>query len=393
MSIEVCMVSYALPPLYSGAGMQALRLSSTLRSCGINVSILAARHRLDFPPSESLEGVPILRVPVLQWHLLRRPTFALQVTQHLLRHSRRYDIVHIHGAYWRIWPILQATPFTDLKSVVKLTQMGTDDPQTISQRPLGRILLKTLGLADAVVSTSADLSASYRASGLPKDRLVQIPNGVDTDTFSPVDEDERLAYRHRLDLPIQGPLILFIGRVGYRKGIDILLTAWQDILTAHPAAHLLLVGPIGEADSSQSNQRPIQPWIAETPNVLAIGKHPNPEDYLKAADIFVLPSRREGLPNALLEAMATGLPCIGSNIGGNRELVENNSNGLLFTLQKPDELTMALLSLLGNPSHRRHLGQQARETVEAVYSLDRIAKSYIALYHKLLSSKENAQSS
>lgn len=383
------MVAYALPPLYSGAGTQALRLARTLHTHhGIDVTILAARHTPELLAAEDVDGVAVRRLSVLSGSL-RRPIFGLQVTRYLLEQSRRYDLVHIHGAYWRIWPILQILRFTHLKSVVKLTQMGTDDPQTIRQRPLGSVLLRALSLADAVVSTSGDLTSSYAATSLPEERLVKIPNGVDTAAFAPVDSNTQEMYRRRLGLPTQGALIIFTGKVGHRKGVDRLLTAWEEVVKDHPTAQLLLLGPIGEDDPLRPDQRPIRPWLADVPNVLAPGQQPNPQEYLKAADIFVLPSRREGLSNALLEAMATGLPCVASDIGANREVLKAGANGLLFDPDDVGALTKALRSLIQDTKCRRVLGQQARETVKVAFSLESVAEAYASLYRRLLSHAED----
>ena len=382
--IRVCMVTYYFPPTYSGAGTQALRLSEKLQKKGVSTLTLTARHSVDSLAQESLMGVSVRRLPVFRSGRLRPLSFSLITAWHLFWHYRHYDIVHIHGAYWRILPMLLVARLVRRKSVVKMTQLGTDDPQTIRGRRFGRVLYRTLALTDAVVSTSHDLALSYHHSSLPPDKLVQIPNGVNTDLFHPVDDSLRCEIRSRLNLPQNAQLIIFVGRVGYRKGADILLRAWTTVTGKHPDAWLVLVGPIGENSPTLKDGPPIEHWLTEVPQTLPLGYRADVRDYLRAADIFVLPTRMEGLPNALLEAMATGLSCVASNVGGNVDLIVDGENGLLFESGNVEHLANAIAELLADQKRTASLGRQARKTIETDYSMESIAEQYIALYHELL---------
>jgi len=378
------MVSYAFPPLYSGAGAQALRLAQTLAQKGVVVSALTSRHDADLPTRDLLMGVPVYRLPVLKTGRLRPLSFSLVAAWHLLWRHRCYDIVHIHGAYWRILPMLLATKLTGRKSVVKMTQLGTDDPQAIRRRPVGQVLYRTLALADSVISTSRGLSDSYRNSALPSEKLVEIPNGVDTTLFHPAGDGVQSELRRRLDLPPNGPIVTFVGQVGYRKGADLLLQAWAVVADQVHDAWLMLIGPVGEDLPLPEGKRPIEYWLSRVSQTLALGHQTNVQDYLRASDIFVLPTRMEGLPNALLEAMATGLPCIASKVGGNVDLITHGDSGLLFEVDDVEQLVQALLRLLSGDRERQELGRRAREVIEANYALDEVASRYVQLYRFLL---------
>ena len=106
---------------------------------------------------------------------------------------------------------------------------------------------------------------------------------------------------------------------------------------------------------------------------------------MQKADLFVLPSRAEGMSNALLEAMTFGLPVVASDVPGNAHLIQHNVNGLLFESENPEALAKSLSLLLGQASLREKLGKEARRTIDARYSLDSVADQYIKLYRKLLS--------
>lgn len=384
--IRVCMISYHFPPVYSGAGRQAQKLAQALQAKGLSVSVLTARHRIDLPAQEVESGV-VVRLPVLENGRLRPFSFAFLAGCHLLRHFSNYDLIHIHGAYWRLIFTLPVVKLIGKKSIVKISLLGTDDPSSIRQRYFGYILYRTLALADSVISISQEISRSYHESGLPVSKLAEIPNGVNTKLFSPADRQRQADLREQLNLPPNVPLIIFVGDVCYRKGVDLLLKAWRDVLLVFPSAWLLLVGPVAINDPDQPLNVPsITEFLADSAQTLAVGYQEEVKNYLGAADIFTLPSRQEGLPNAVIEAMAVGLPCVASDIEGNVDLIHHAQNGLLFESESVNQLSEALIRLLNNPSERNQFGRQARKTIETDYSMESVTNRYIALYDSLLDS-------
>jgi glycosyltransferase involved in cell wall biosynthesis len=115
-----------------------------------------------------------------------------------------------------------------------------------------------------------------------------------------------------------------------------------------------------------------------------VGPVSDPAAYLRAADVFVLPSVAEGMSNSLLEAMATGLPCIASKIGGNVDLLEDGPSGLLVPLNDPQGWAEAILRLLDDPEFARSLGQEALRRVESEFALPIVVDRYETLYRSLL---------
>ncbi len=147
-------------------------------------------------------------------------------------------------------------------------------------------------------------AAQARVRGLRGDFRV-VRNGVDLKRFERADEDDRRAARVRLDLPPEAPLVLCVGRVTRQKGQDVLLAAWPAVLAASPHARLALVG---DGDLVEPLRR------AAPPRVLFVGAVTDPRPWYAAADLVVLPSRWEGLPLTLLEALAVGRSVVGSDI-------------------------------------------------------------------------------
>jgi len=384
--IRVCMVVYTFPPLYGGAGRQALRLAAYLQRRGVSASVLTARRHRGLPPKESLDGIPVVRLNVPGFRRLQPLFFFLTASCYLLRHGRLYDVFHIHGAYLRVIPVVVVGRLLGKKTVVKMTSQGTDDPASSRKRRLGTLLLWALGQADAVVSVSRDMSAVYRESDLPHEKLVEIPNGVLTDVFCPPSADERSRIRDRLNLPQDAEIAVFVGFVGYQKGADTLLLAWRRVIERRPGACLLLLGPLRE-DAPEGSPS-MHALVTRSTRTLLLGQKDNVHEYLKASDVFVQPSRLEGLSNALLEAMSTGLACAASNIVGMGEAIQHGQDGLLFPPGETDALADSILKLLADDEKRLTLGTRAREKTMAKFSIDAVADKYASLYTRLLGPAE-----
>jgi glycosyltransferase involved in cell wall biosynthesis len=243
--------------------------------------------------------------------------------------------------------------------------------------------MKALARAGVVVAISDELASSYLEAGLPEDRLVRIPNGVDVARFHPVDPPGRRRLREALGLPLDAPIAIFVGIVNPRKGVDRLLDAWPAVEARHPEATLVLVGPLPDATSDATVAFVGQlRALTDQLRIQLAGQQADVQRYLQAADLFVLPSRVEGLPNALLEAMACGLPVVSSPLSGVSEVIQHGTNGLLL-VDEFKVLSHTICHLLENPRLTEQLGRAARETMLASYSMGTIAGRYLELYASL----------
>ncbi len=198
-----------------------------------------------------------------------------------------------------------------------------------------------------------------------------IPNGVDITRFNPIHAttpiDER-AY-----------VVVCISKLRYEKGIDVLLQAWQMVHEQAPQAQLIIVG----SGYLQTQLECMAKALGTAASVEFAGLQSDVPAQLHRGGLAVLPSRWEGMPNALLEAMACGLPCVATRVSGSEELLQHGVNGLLVEPEDYQGLAQALLTLLHNPVLAQKYGQAARETVERHYSLDRIMDRYVELYQRI----------
>lgn len=217
---------------------------------------------------------------------------------------------------------------------------------------------------------------------LPAERVAILPNGIDLEKFSPVASGDKLrALRSDLGLPVDRQLITMVGRLWEQKDPGCLVEAycqlWQK---GDPGTDLILVG---DGDLRQQLQQRVKTAGLQA-HVHFLGWRTDTPDLLRASDIFVLPSRWEGMPLAILEAMGTGLPAVVSDIPGNRHLVDHGQQGLLFPMGDSTALADALGKLLVEPELHTRLGKNARLRVEQFHDIRARIKRIESLYAEAL---------
>lgn len=218
-----------------------------------------------------------------------------------------------------------------------------------------RQIASALRNAGAVVVVSAALANKAIELGADPARVHVLYNGVDQACFTP---GSRSSARHRLELPIDGKLLLYVGNLKTTKGCLDLLESFPAVLAAHPGAHLVFVGE-GPARSTlwQRSEK-----LALRANVRMAGAMPHAAlaDWFRAADVLCLPSHAEGVPNVLLEAMASGTPVVASRVGGIPEVVPDYA-GVLVPAHDIGALALALTRALSREWDTARIVAHGRE--------------------------------
>jgi len=203
-------------------------------------------------------------------------------------------------------------------------------------------------------------------------------NGVDVDRFQPGPGD----LRAQLGLPPAVPVVGFVGRLTRDKGLPELVEAFDTILAARPTAHLLLVGWFDAAEDALDSA--LRARIKSHPRIHVTGFVADTAPYYRVMDIMVLPTLREGFPNAVLEAAASGIAVVTTLSTGSRDAVVPEVTGLLIPPGYPDAISEAVLKLLGNPQRRCRMGLAARAWVLDHYVRGRVLKRTVRYYKSLL---------
>jgi glycosyltransferase involved in cell wall biosynthesis len=235
----------------------------------------------------------------------------------------------------------------------------------------------TCRLSERVTCVSGAVARfTRRHSHVPSGRLTVIPNGIDLHA----DRDSEPVDRGQLGMPAPGVVALFVGRLDAQKGVDTLLHALGPARGRCGDLHVVLVGAGAERAALERLARELD----LTPYVHFLGWRDDVRAIMRAADFLVLPSRWEGMSNAVLEAMAEGLPVIATRAEGSAELVRHDETGILVEIDEPDALASAM-AMLGLDSEKRvQYGRAGRERVCREFSLERMIDRHTELYESLL---------
>jgi len=237
--------------------------------------------------------------------------------------------------------------------------------------------------AHVVLCNSKSLRAEALALGLaPAGKLLVLgegsSNGVDVEHFSPGPS----GVRDELLIPSETPVVGFVGRLTRDKGLPELIEAFDRLLVAMPAVHLLLVGWFDAAEDALGSE--MRSLILNHPRIHCTGFVSDVAPYYRAMDVMVLPTWREGFPNAVLEASASGIPVVTTESTGARDAVIPEVTGLLIPPGYPEAIYESVVKLLRDPERRFRMGRAGRAWVVEHYSEERVLGLTAEYYRSLL---------
>ena len=374
---------YTVERPIGGAERQIGKLAAELIAQGLEVTIVTGRWRWAEPCRETRNGVPVRRV-FCAWGMfdirgLRKFGHYLYLASlffYLLWRHRRYDFIHCHSAMSSAYVVAKAGKLLRKKTLARPMASGPkwgDIGRMKSGEFLkgGTRLLAGLKEVDYVIALNADVITELRELGIEEQKIVPMPNGVEVSGIASKEE-------YSAD-PVT---ITFVGRMHPQKGVETLLAAFEELANSEGIAGIRLQfvgqGPL----ESELEGRVRERGLADS--VSFLGEVSDVFPVLYASDVFALPSRAEGMSNALLEAMTCGLPCVVSDIPANSGVVEHERNGLLAAVDDPAAWTAALSRLIQDETLRRQLGSAAVKTVLENYSISAVAERYGALYERAL---------
>lgn len=412
--LDLCLASPTFPPTYSGPAIRFLRYAPLFRERRVDMRVLTtvrvgSSSRIGLSKSgsslpmtpELVDGIPVHRIPVMNswgktrsfWHFERT-----SVAQ--CRSGARPDVVQLLS----MWEGSSPYWIRKLRSLgipVVYTHTMVRDPTVGRVKNL--LWLQSFRAVDCTVVSTEAMRDSLRRIG-HRGMIRVIPNGVDTKRFrSASSAADKHALRLRLGIPPEAEVIVFVG--GFliqRKGVDLLADAWARVASKRPLAHLLLVGPtydslrLGDTGRSLESHRSFLEGVKSSLNasramdrVSFAGSVENVEDYLRAADVFVFPSRREGMPNVVFEAYATSVPSVLCPFIGISKEFGIPGTHYLRANHDASEIAERILELLADESQRTRLGNAAREWVFQGFRTESSVDAYCELYRELAACHRN----
>ncbi|MEW6200340.1 MAG: glycosyltransferase family 4 protein [bacterium] len=366
-------------PAVGGTEAQAMALSRALIRNGHDVKILTSR----LPGTESFETVQDIPVHRISPHrnFLTSILFIIRGFLHVAFARPRIDIVHAHLFYS---PSILASLCGILlrkKTISKLGRSGADGDVRRNLATLaGRIKLSIFKRSiNLFIAVNEEIRDELLSIGVPQGRIQMIPNGVDTETFCPAAPAEKEKLKSTNSIPFS-PCALYLGRLIPRKRIHYLIPMWAKVVEKFPDAGLMIVGDGEMRGTLEALVRKL--GIAR--RVCFTGVVMNPVDYLRCADVFILPSETEGISNSLLQAMSCAVPVVVAKNSGADALIDDERNGFIIDVEKADETRKIIERLLASESLRAEIGEGARKTILERYSIQSVAKEYEKVYCELL---------
>lgn len=403
----------SLPPMAAGgAEMQALSLGKKLMEKGVAVQFVTP-GKGEIKGRTDIEGMPAMRLysfasrlfeflselkkkntkkiikieyddahdkvdeidrPVGWPTVLYYNIFYLHCLLFLWPKRNAFDIIHAHTMEWPA--IVSAKLGKALKKKVIIKDSTMNGFKSLHRYPSGAKLQRFIIDHSCFVAMTTVIEKNLLAEGIPEKKIIRIPNGIEI-TDPPKENTNSNT----------GLNVLFVGNLYQQpaKGIDILIKAWTGVNKEFPHAKLFVVGEGATQEYIQFTRR-----LGIENSIQFEGKQSDLSKYYASASLFVLPSRREGMSNALMEAMLWGLPCIATNISGNNDLIEHGKNGLLVPVADIASVTTAICHLLSHPYKAHEMGLEARTTIKNRMDIDIIADKYIALYRQIIKQSSKA---
>lgn len=361
-------------PAKSGAEIHVERHALAFKEQGHHVTVMAKKRLLKTPIKEMIDGIQLIRLPsgFRSWMCI----------YYFLKNIKNLDAVYVFGQPSFNLTAIMMSYLCKIPAVFVSTMTGEafetikSDKYFGELKPFRKYHNWVLKLCSDYIAISREIGKEFIANGFNKEKVHVMPQGVDISKFKTISAIEKRAYREKLGLPVDKKIVLFCSRLDVRKGVDILLATWKSIHEKSPDAHLLVVGG-GLAEHVQQ----LKTLMQNDQSITYAGEVEEPLIYFQLSDVFAFPSRREGCPNVLMEAMACGCAPVTSKIGGCEDLIIDGQNGILFTSEDRQEYEEALVDLLNDGDKIKRLGKNAAQ--EAINRLDvkKVAKELVGIFN------------
>lgn len=363
---------------YGGAETQVMLLATRLRARGWDVMVVPIMPPVAYVEELSNVGVQVVSLGVRRKWPDPRPLLRLV----RIVHQQQPLIIHSHMVHANILARL-ARLFVSVPVLICTVHSIDERGHKGSGRVRTYLYRITDPLCDLTTQVSrAGLERYIRIRAVPKHKIKYIPNCVDTERFSP---DQEVRNRMRNVLGLNNELVwLAVGRFALAKDYPTLLRAFAQVTKTDPTAFLVIAGdgllrPAMEALSKE---------LGISNRVRFLGIRRDIPELMNAADAYVMSSRWEGMPLVLLEAHASGLPIVATDVGGNGEIVLHGETGFLVPPGDSDALASAMLQLMKIPDEeRRRMGWKGRKHIVENFSIDRVVEGWEILYLELLTRK------
>jgi len=354
-------------------------LAKKISQRNIKVKILTTRKSFKGKKHYFSNNISIVSFYIPQFRFIGTLYYYFFLTIYLFFHQFKYQIIQVfflkHSAF--ISAII--SKLLNKKIICRLAGAGKyGDISAVKKIPFHPSFLKVFKNIDAFVVLSKKIEEELINCNFLKSKIYLIPNGVDIKRFTIFEGKKMLKEKYGFG---NKKIVVFVGRLSEEKGIEFLIQAFKNLNIQEKYLLVLGEGPLKEKLISYAENLDISGKINFW------GFCEDVSDYLKMSDLFVLSSISEGLSNALLEAMVTGLPVVATRVSGNMDVIEDGVNGFLVEPGSPEALASAMKKILDDENLGRKMGEANRKKIVENYSIDKVVERYIELYEEFFNKK------
>lgn len=308
--------------------------------------------------------------------------FLLNSYRWILNNYHKFDVVHVLGLYeTQFRPAL----WFEEKNIPAICKVTGENAGLKNHSKLSKLLgiaknrMQKLNYISGYIAISDKIVENLRSISVKDSLINHITNGVNTDVFKPLNNDDKVLLRKKLGFQNKFT-VLFVGGVSKRKQPHLLVNAIKElILNEKIPVQLIILGPDRDHDELKLILKIVDKYNLND-YVKYISNSDKPEQYYQISDLFCLPSKSEGMSNALLEAMASGLPSLVTPVSGSAELIGNNVNG--FYVNDSDDIRKRVYQLYKNPDLSLAFGKNARHLIERNYTSKIILEQHLKLFYR-----------
>ena len=392
MSVKLGVVLPWFPSQATGQLTEAVFIRRELKRLverGNQVVVMAAR-RSGIEEYEEMDGIPVYRFPTYVLPGLRydMPHFS-RLERMIVGICYKYDlevIDFVNSQFLTSVPAWRIKKLVNVSTVVTVNGLpginwfsgvrSVDILGSLHTRFIGKRIIKS---ADGVRLLAKDMLPWIKGFGVPEKKMQVILRSVDIETFRPSTDHDTI--RSEFGLSPDDFMVLWVGRLVHplkMKGVNYLLEAVDDVISVHPNVRLVVVGDGDGREETEKAARTIGKRVIFT------GVRNDVPNFMRTANVLVLPSMGEGCPNVVLEAIASGIPVIASRVGAVPELVIDGHNGFIVPPGKAHDITAAIVKLLENRQLGKDMGIQGRLHAEKQFSQDIICTKLEQFYAEIV---------
>jgi len=302
-----------------------------------------------------------------------RLTWIIRLFIGIVTQKKEYDVLHLHVLWWGGLLIGPWAKWKRIPTIYESVLLEEDTPSGIAKQNFGTIKLCCLKMYRSILAISDPLAEDYLKNGFRTEQIFMLMNSVDTELFKPVESvQQKTIIQKKFGLPTNSKILLFVGSVIERKGLDTLIQAFIKASQEDHELYLLIVGAKNKRENPSIDEDFInslhillkQEGIEEKVSFIGlIQDRTQLAEIYRASDIFLFPSRNEGLGNVILEAMATGLSVVASRLPVLEKVISHGENGLFIPIEDTNALKDTILALDHDPKFAHQLGENARSYV------------------------------